>query len=333
MRRTTKRVMLAAIGGGLMLRRRRYRWSDRVVVIVGGSRGLGLLLARRLGGKGARLVLAARDGAELGRAKQSLGEEGIDAHLVVADVADRAQARALVAEAVQRFGRLDVLINAASIIPVAPLEAVSEDDLRAAMDVNFWGTVHTCWAALPHLKKQPGARLVNVSSIGGAVSVPHLLPYSCAKFAVRGLSEGLQAELAPHGVRVTTVLPWLMRTGSAGHALVKGHRTAEAALFTLAAALPLLTMDAGRAADQIVRATERGRPFLTLGLLGKAARLTHALLPGTTGRVLAVVSGLLPSAPERAAQDGPSLAREHPSWMTRSFLAGLQHRAAAHNNE
>lgn len=327
-------VLAGAVGGWLWRQRqRRFDWQDRVALIAGGSRGLGLLLARRLGRRGAKVVLAARDGAELERARQSLVEEGIDAHLVVADVAVEAQAREMVEEAVQRHGHLDVLINAASIIQVGPLEAWSLDDLRAALDVNFWGTVHACLAALPHLRQRPGARIVNVSSIGGVVPVPHLLPYACGKYAITGFSEGLQAEVARQGVRVTTVIPWLMRTGSPPHALVKGQEEAEATMFTLAGSLPGITMGGERAADRIVRATERGERFVTLGGLGKAVRLAHALAPGLSGAVLATTASLLPQAPEGASEAQATEAREHPSRWTRSFLTALGRRAAAKNNE
>lgn len=246
MRRVLALTVLAL--GGRRLLQRRFDWSGRVVLIAGGSRGLGLLLARRLGKKGARLVIGARSEEELRRARDHLAAEGIEAEIVVADVADREQASALIGEAVGRYGRLDALINAASIISVAPLDALSLQDLHDAVNVNFWGTVHTCWAALPHLRKAPNARIVNITSIGGAIAVPHLLPYTCGKFAATGFSEGLQAELARSSVRVTTVLPWLMRTGSAQHALVKGDKSAEATLFTLAGSLPLLTLSAERAA-------------------------------------------------------------------------------------
>lgn len=326
-------VVIGVLGGLLLARARRFRWDGRVAVIVGGSRGLGLLLARRIGRKGATPVLVARNEVELSAAQRGLAEEGIRAEVIVADVADEAQAFAAIDRAAARLGGIDVLVNAASIIPVGPLDALSLDDLRSAMDVNFWGTVYTCWAALPHLKLRRGARIVNVSSIGGEIAVPHLLPYSCGKFAVTGFSEGLQAEVARHGVRVVTVVPWLMRTGSAPHALVKGRKKAEAALFEISASLPLLTVDAGRAADRIVRAIEVGERHVAVGGLAKAARLAHALAPGLSGAVLGFAARLLPRAPRGSAAQAPSEAREHPSFATRSPLTRLGREAGAHDNE
>lgn len=156
-----KALAISAFLGALALARRRYDWSGRVVLVVGGSRGLGLVLARRLGRKGARLMLAARDAEELGRARELLAREGIDVGTVVADVADRESARAMVQETIARHGKLDVLINSASIISVAPLDALTLEDFHDAMNVDFWGTVHACLAALPHLKRSEDARIVN----------------------------------------------------------------------------------------------------------------------------------------------------------------------------
>jgi len=328
-----KTLVLAAVAGGILLARRRYEWRDRVVLVAGGSRGLGLLLARRFGRRGAKVVLAARSRDELEAARSELEAKGISVHVVVADVAVEEQAFAMVEEAVRRFGRLDVLVNAASIIQVAPLEATSLQDLHAALDVNFWGTVHACWAALPHLAQQRGSRIVNISSIGGVVSVPHLFAYCCGKFAVTGFSQGLQAEVEKDGVRVVTIVPGLMRTGSTGHALVKGNRAAEAALFHLAGSLPVITLAGERAADRIVRAAERGERFVTLGVFGKTLRIANALAPGLAGAALGLVARLLPSADEMASIEEPSEAREHASAWTRSPLTLLGRRAAVQNNE
>ncbi|HEY0839764.1 MAG TPA: SDR family oxidoreductase [Vulgatibacter sp.] len=326
-------VLVGVIGALLLARARQYEWDGRVAVIVGGSRGLGLLVARRVGRKGAIPVLVARNEAELLAAQHGLADEGIRAEVIVADVSDEEQAFAAIDRIAARMGRLDVLVNAASIIPVGPFEALTIDDLRAAVDVNFWGTVFTCWAALPHLKKARGARIANVSSIGGEVSVPHLLPYSCGKFAVTGFSEGLQAEVARHGIRVVTIVPWLMRTGSAPHALVKGRKKVEAALFEISASLPLLTVDAGRAADRIVKAIEKGERHVTIGVLAKGARIARALAPGLSGAVLGLAARLLPRAPRGSAEEVPTEARQQPSMATRSPLTRLGRSAAAHNNE
>ena len=128
----------------------------------------------------------------------------------------------------------------------------------------------------------------------GAIAVPHLLPYSCAKFAMRGFSEGLGAELAKDRIRVTTVLPWLMRTGSFLNALFKGKREEELAWFALGSTMPVVSMQAERAARRIVDACERGEAFVTLGMQAKVLRIAHSLAPGLATRVLGMVNSLLP---------------------------------------
>lgn len=133
---------------------------------------------------------------------------------VECDVTDRGQVEDLVRSVSERFGRLDVLVNNADIIEVGPVTAMTVDDFATAHDVMFWGMLYPTLAALPHLRRRHRGRIINITSVGGKISAPHLLPYNCAKFAAVGLSEGLRAELAGSGVSVTAVVPGLMRTGS-----------------------------------------------------------------------------------------------------------------------
>ena len=163
---------------------RRIDFDGRSVVITGGSRGLGLVLARELGQQGARLAIGARDEAELDRARRDLQAEGVDATTVVCDVGDRADAERLIAEAVERTGRLDVLINNAGVIQVGPVEHMAVADFEEAMAVHFWGPLHTILAAMPVMREAGGGRIVNISSIGGRIGVPHLVPYCASKFAL-----------------------------------------------------------------------------------------------------------------------------------------------------
>jgi short-subunit dehydrogenase len=165
------------------------------------------------------------------------------------------------------------------------------------MDVMYWGMVHLTLATLPQMIQRSYGRIVNVTSIGGKVSVPHLLPYSSAKFAAVGFSQGLRAELAGTGVKVTTIVPGLMRTGSYLNALFKGRQEAEFTWFALGAALPLISMDAERAARQIVQATKRGEAERILSVPARAAAIFHGLFPGLTADLLGVVNRvLLPAA-------------------------------------
>ena len=125
------------------------------------------------------------------------------------------------------------------------------------MGVMFWGTLYPVLAVLPQMRARRRGRIVNVTSVGGKVAVPHLLPYAAAKFAATGLSQGLRAELARDGITVTTVAPGLMRTGSFLNAYFKGQAVREFAPFAVLSTLPFFSIDARRAARQVVGAAKR----------------------------------------------------------------------------
>lgn len=278
--------------------------SGRVALVTGASRGLGFLLARELVRSGCRVAVCARDAEELDRARNALVSQGGQVLAVPCDVSDRAAVEALVEQTVATFGSLDVLVLNAGIIQVGAVQNSRVEDFEDALGVMFWGVVLPTLAALPHLRRSRG-RVVTITSIGGKVSAPHLLPYGSAKFAAVGFSEGLAAEMAREGVRVTTVVPGLMRTGSPLNAFYKQPYAQEQAWFTLTDSIPGLSMDAERAARRIVAAARRGRPELVLTVPAKVAVRVHGLFPGTTVRALGMVNRLLP----RASTDDPTARR------------------------
>lgn len=326
---------LAVLGGlGVIARRsRRYDLEGKVVLITGGTRGLGLLLARRFAAEGSRLVVCARDQQEVDAAAADLESRGAVVLATVCDIGDAGQVERLVHAAVRRFGRVDVVVNNAGIIQTGPLETMSLKDFHDAQDAIFWGAVHTTLAVLPELRARGEGRIVNITSIGGTVAVPHLLPYTAAKYAMVGFSEGLHAELGRHGIVVTTVVPGLMRTGSFLNALFKGQQDAEATWFSVSSALPGLSMDADRAARRIVEACKAGEGFVTVGVPAKALRLFHALLPGTTGALMSAADRLLPGpggeGPEQRAEPG----RRRRRGLAISLLTSLGRAAARETHE
>jgi short-subunit dehydrogenase len=325
---------LAAGGAWALVRRlRRVRLPGKVALVTGGSRGLGLVLARELGLRGVRVVIVARDEEELERARASLEADGIDATALPCDVTDEDGIQGLVADVEENVGPIDLLVNNAGIIQVGAAEAMTLDDYRRAMDVMFWGALNTAEAVLPRMRSRGRGTVVNVTSIGAAVGVPHLAPYDAAKFALRGWSEALGAEEARNGVSILTIIPGLMRTGSFGHALVKGQRYSEASMFSLAASMPLLTVSAEHAARRIVRAIENGERVVVIGVPAKLLRLAHALLPGAVVRALGVVNRLLPE-PDPDAKNQMALPSEiFRRGIARSMLTTLGDRAAHRYNE
>ena len=245
----------------LIRARRTLNFAGRVVVITGGSRGLGLILARLFYGEGAKLALIANDENELQRAKNELQQSGADVMTIACDVTNKKALHNAIEHIANHFGTVDVLINNAGSIEVGPIEHMSEGDFRKLMDLHCWAALDATRAALPHLKRS-GGRVVNIASLGGLVPVPHLSSYNVSKFALVGLSGSLRAELAKDGVLVTTVCPSTMRTGSHMNAQFKGQNEKEYQAFALAAGPPLISADARSVARRIVEACRHGEAMV-----------------------------------------------------------------------
>jgi short-subunit dehydrogenase len=324
----------AAAGLGLAYwaarRLRRYQLADRTIVITGGSRGLGLALARIFLRRGARVALLARDPEELRRAQEQLGGMG-QVFVRACDIRDAKQVNEAVADIRQQFGSIDVLVNNAGTITVGPMDAMTADEYRESLDVFFWGPLYTTLAVLPEMRNRRSGRIVNISSIGGKISVPHLLPYSVGKFALAGFSEGIRAELARDNVYVTSVYPGLMRTGSPRNADFKGKHRAEYTWFLLSESAPGLSISADRAARQIVSACEYGKAEVAITWPAKLAIKAHQLFPGFTSAVLAAVARALPGTGD--VDHGKSKGADSATRITESWLTALDRRAARKNNQ
>jgi short-subunit dehydrogenase len=322
---------LAGLAASSLIRQRSYELGGKVVFVSGGSRGLGLLLAKEFATRGARVAISARDMDELRRAEQQLRGITDQVLTVEADVTIRTAAEEAVRRVREQFGPIDVLVNNAGTISVGPMEVATTDDYGNSINVHFWGPYFTTMAVLPEMQARGQGRIVNISSIGGKISVPHLLPYCVGKFALTGFSEGLRSEMLKNGVYVTTVCPGLMRTGSPGNALFKGKNRAEYAWFSISDALPLISMSAERAARRIVEACRRGQAELVLSVPAKLAVLVHGLFPGATSDFLGLVNRLLPAPGGIGTQ--ARTGRESTSPVSPSFVTVLNERAAQRNNQ
>jgi short-subunit dehydrogenase len=235
----------------------------------------------------------------------------------------------MVSEVQEHLGPVDVLVNNAGIIQTGPVESMTLEDFKEAVDTHLWGPLYTTLAVLPEMKQRGEGRIVNIASIGGRVSVPHLVPYSASKFALVGLSDGMRAELAQDGIKVTTVCPSLMRTGSPRNATFKGDHEKEYAWFYVSDSLPGLSVNAERAARRILEGCRRGDAEVLVGLPAKLAAVARTLAPNLTAQLLAHVNRWLP-------QDGnPDRFKGSQSEtpLTRSWLTELSRRAAERNNE
>ncbi len=292
-------ALLAALAAALAIRsaRRRARrtvFAGRVVVITGGSRGLGLQVARDAAARGARLALLARSEVELAAARDELRASGATVLALRCNVRSDDDVRTAFARIEAELGPVDVLVNVAGIIGVGPVDALTMDDYVEAIDTNYLGAVRAVEAVRPAMQRRRAGRIVNISSIGGKVAIPLLLPYSASKFALRGYSEGLRAELARDGISVTTVVPGLMRTGSPPHGTFAGQPELEYALFAPADELPFTSISVASAARSILDATERGAAEIVLSPQAKLLSRLYAVAPRAIMGLMATVNRVLP---------------------------------------
>jgi NAD(P)-dependent dehydrogenase (short-subunit alcohol dehydrogenase family) len=323
---------VAVLGARRVARSRRgMDFSGRVVVITGGSRGLGLVLARRFAAEGARLCLLARDEAELARAAEQF-PPGLDVMTLRCDIRRRVDVRAAVDTIIERWSGIDVLVNNAGVIQVGPLEHMTAGDFENAMATHFWGPLHLMFEIVPAMRRRGFGRIVNITSIGGRIAVPHLAPYCASKFALVGLSDAVRTELAQYGIRVTTVSPGLMRTGSPIRASMKGNHKAEYAWFAISDSLPGLSTSAENAAQQIVEACRYGDAELTITLPAKLAMMANHVLPRAVAQAMIFANGFLPG-PDGTAGARTHLGAESTSKWAPSAATVLTDKAAVVNNE
>jgi len=329
-------VVLSAAAVGLavsaLLRNRRgFSLAGKVVFITGGSRGLGLAMAEEFARRRAKVAICARDAEELVRARQCIERETqVTVSTFVCDVSNRAQVENTVRQVQEQFGAIDVLVNNAGVTSVGPVENQTIADFEETMQVNFWSQVYATLAALPEMRRRGEARIVNITSIGGKVSMPHMLPYCCSKFAAVAFSEGLRAELAHTGVKVVTVAPGLMRTGSHINADFKGKHSQEFTWFSLSGTNPIMSISVSRAARQIADATVRGRAELIITWQAELLARIHGIAPGLTTELLGLVSRTLPSAGESGEK---RKGHESENVVTKSPLTALGQMAARRYNQ
>ena len=311
--------------------------SQPLALVAGASRGLGLLIAGELGRRGHRVAICARDSETLERAATQLRDDGATVTTYICDVSDRQQVERMIDAVETADGVIDTAIVVAGVIQVGPLDSLSRTHFVEAIDIMLWGPINVGLALASRMRGRGRGRIGVITSIGGLVSVPHLLPYSTAKFGAVGFAQGLRAELAGTGVSVTTVAPGLMRTGSHLRAKFVGNQGREFAWFSAGASMPLVSMDADRAAARIVDGVLAGRAMVVLTPLAQVAMRVNALFPGATAALLNVMSRLLPRAPSGATDtvEGHTARGRLPAGgrVAVDGITTLGRRAAARNNE
>ena len=188
---------------------------------------------------------------------------------------------------------------------------MNREDFDRAMQLHFWAPYELVSQVIPEMRLWGGGRIVNVSSIGGKIGVPHLAPYGASKFALTGFSDAIRAELARDNIHVTTVAPGLMRTGSHVNAQFKGKHDAEFAWFSASAGAPLISMGADRAARKILAACRRGQPSLTLTFAARGMIVGNALFPNLTGYLMKLINWFLPDAAARTGANRALVRSSH----------------------
>ncbi|RYZ84920.1 MAG: SDR family oxidoreductase, partial [Proteobacteria bacterium] len=276
-------------------------YRNRTVVITGGSRGLGLALAKEFVQKDARVVLLARDSEELERARHSILFGRPRAHVItsVCDVTKKDQVERCFADVVAKWGSIDILVNNAGAILVGPFDSLKREDFEAQMELHLYAVIQNVQAVLPYFRRQRRGRIVNICSMGGKVAVPHMLPYDTSKFALAGFSQGLAAELRQENITVTTVYPTLMHTGSPIQAVFKGDYEKEYAWFAAGDNFPGVSMPAKTAAKKILQAVEDGKAEFSPSALGQLRMGLGVAFPELMAFTMSLMSRLTPNGKGR----------------------------------
>lgn len=302
-----------ALVAGSFAQRRDFLLPGRVVLVTGGSRGLGLVIARELVACGARVAICARDADELDRARDDLVRRGGEVLAVPCDITDPVQIDQLVARVRDQLGPIDMLVNNAGVIQVGPMKLMTIGDYEEAMATHFWGPLHLMLAILPGMLERGEGRIVNITSIGGKIAVPHLLPYSASKFAAVGFSEGLHAELRGKGVHVLTICPGLMRTGSHLNALFAGNAASEYRWFSVGATTPGLAASASHAARRIVRGLLSRETELFITPQAAVAGRLAQVAPEITAVAMSLMNRVLPDPGAQRPMPGSQAREREPS--------------------
>lgn len=334
----TKKQLLFLLGGLGVVHFSYRKWQEnqfsfkgKTVVLTGGSRGLGLVMARQMIAEGARVVSLARDPETLRRAEQEFPPGSyFPIQCDVTEASDLERAHSIIRA---KFNSVDVLIHNAGIIQVGPFHNLNKSDYEDSLKLHFWATYQLIRNFLPQLKRSKDARVLVTNSLGGRVGVPHLSSYSVGKFAQSGFLESIRPELVQSGIGLTVAYPALMRTGSPDHAHYRGNLRDERFWFTLSDSLPLISLPADQAVTSILNAVKAGRPEVIPGFVGKLGLKTRELSPSLFNFVMKVANGFLPKPLIGLKTGAGQQGLELPPDPRLKKAAYLTHIAARENNE
>lgn len=313
-------------------------FSDTSIALVAGaSRGLGFLIAGELARRGYHVAICSRDQEALDGAAHQLREQGAVVTARECDISDAVAVEQLIDDIESTIGPIQVAVCVAGIIEVGPFDSLTREHFEQAIGTMLWGPINVALPLAKRMKLRHHGRIGIVSSIGGMVGVPHLLPYSTAKFGAFGFSQGLRSELSGSGVSVTSVVPGLMRVGSHLRAQFSGNQPKEYTWFAIGASTPGLSINADRAAARITDGVLRGRGMVLLTPLAKIGVRVHGIAPSLTAAAIGRVGRLLPGPAQTATatidgQDAESRIAPRARRILRTVTI-LGERAAQRNRE
>jgi short-subunit dehydrogenase len=343
MKDSQKTILWTAAGiAGIMLaklithKKRDFKLENRLCLVTGGSRGLGLEIARLLVKEKARVAICARDQKELRRAQSDLNElaatyGGNSVNIYTCDVTQADQVKQMLKQLRKKSGTIEVLINNAGVIQIAPAEVMDRTEYEEAMNLHFWAPYTLMEAVLPDMQKNRSGRIINIASLAGKLSVPHMAPYTASKHALVGLSEALHAEMQQYNIYITTVCPGLMRTGSVPQMIHKGQHRKEHAFAAIAASQPLTSMNAEDAAVSIVEAIKKGETSLVMPLQAKILTAMNGVFPGLLTDMMGLLNRFLPEA-DGIGHEQIKGRNSQSAWVP-SILSSVTEKAAQRNNE
>lgn len=321
------------VGKSIMRTFNKFPLSNKVVLITGGARGLGIILARQMAEEEAKIVICGRTEESLHAASEDLNPI-IKNHIAIqCDITDKQQIKQMIRRITNELGTIDILINNAEIVQVGSMELMNEADYSSALDVHFWGPLHIMNEVLPAMKRKDFGRIVNIVSTGGMISFPHLLPYNVSQLALSGLSKGISGELNNFNIKVTTVYPGLMRTGSPVNVYVKDRHEKEYDCFKISDSSPFISKNAERAASKIIDAMKNGDKSLTLTLPAKFVNTAQAIAPEFMLSVFNLVNQLIPAKPDTMETGETNKGYESESKITKSGLTKKTEAATERNLE
>jgi NAD(P)-dependent dehydrogenase (short-subunit alcohol dehydrogenase family) len=322
-------AMAAASWAAIERRRRRLGLRGRVAIVTGGARGLGLTITRALVQQGCRVAICGRDPDTVRRCVEQLRGEGFTISGQGCDVSDPVQAGAFVQAVVETYGTVDILVNNAAQCYVGPAPELDSLDMQHALQNIFWGPFYATRAVLPQMRANRFGRIVNVTSIGGKLPIPHQAAYVAAKHATTGWSETLALELEQEGITVSTITPPPLRNGAPLHAHYNGQREAEFMWFASALTSPLSAIDAERVAQVVVEAIVYGQHERAVSALSWLAARAHGLAPNVLGSGLRWIARRMPAAASPGTSSSMRLGLDVTGSSSDATVQRLARRAAS----